>query len=154
MDLKQIEYFVRVAELGGFTRAAAALGVAQPALSRQVRLLEVELRQNLLARDGRGAVPTEAELTVSTFEKLGGIASMSTLPELLHLHKATTYKPEADDAQANRDSSQADTTTRVNAVKRPSPSRHVQLNALKRAASAQQQLQYCQCSYITFCRTV
>jgi LysR family nitrogen assimilation transcriptional regulator len=60
MDLKQIEYFVRVAELGGFTRAAAALGIAQPALSRQVRLLEVELRQNLLARDGRGAVPTEA----------------------------------------------------------------------------------------------
>ena len=60
VDLKQIEYFVRVAELGGFTRAAAALGVAQPALSRQVRLLEVELRQNLLTRDGRGAVPTEA----------------------------------------------------------------------------------------------
>lgn len=60
MDLKQIEYFVRVAELGGFTRAAAALGVAQPALSRQVRQLEVELRQSLLARDGRGAVPTEA----------------------------------------------------------------------------------------------
>jgi LysR family nitrogen assimilation transcriptional regulator len=60
MDLKQIAYFVRVAELGGFTRAAAALGVAQPALSRQVRLLEVELRQTLLARDGRGAVPTEA----------------------------------------------------------------------------------------------
>jgi len=60
MDLKQIAYFVRVAELGGFTRAAAALGVAQPALSRQVRLLEVELRQTLLVRDGRGAVPTEA----------------------------------------------------------------------------------------------
>ena len=60
MDLKQIEYFVRVAELGGFTRAAAVLGIAQPALSRQVRLREVELRQNLLARDGRGAVPTEA----------------------------------------------------------------------------------------------
>ena len=60
MDLKQLDYFVRVAELGGFTRAAAALGIAQPALSRQVRLLEVELRQNLLARDGRGAVPTEA----------------------------------------------------------------------------------------------
>ena len=60
MDLRQIEYFVRVAELGGFTRAASALGIAQPALSRQVRLLEVELRQNLLVRDGRGAVPTEA----------------------------------------------------------------------------------------------
>ena len=60
MDLKQLEYFVRVAELGSFTRAAMALHVAQPALSRQVRLLEVELRQNLLVRNGRGAVPTEA----------------------------------------------------------------------------------------------
>ena len=60
MDLKQIEYFVRVAELGSFTRAALALDVAQPALSRQIRLLEVELRQNLLTRNGRGALPTEA----------------------------------------------------------------------------------------------
>ena len=60
MDLKQLEYFVRVAELGSFTRAAMALDVAQPALSRQVRLLEVELRQNLLTRNGRGASPTEA----------------------------------------------------------------------------------------------
>ena len=60
MDLKQLEYFVRVAELGSFTRAAMALDVAQPALSRQVRLLEVELRQNLLTRNGRGAIPTEA----------------------------------------------------------------------------------------------
>lgn len=60
MDLKQLEYFVRVAELGSFTRAAVALDVAQPALSRQVRLLEVELRQNLLTRNGRGATPTEA----------------------------------------------------------------------------------------------
>jgi LysR family nitrogen assimilation transcriptional regulator len=60
MDLKQLEYFVRVAEMGSFTRAAIALDVAQPALSRQVRLLEVELRQSLLTRNGRGAVPTEA----------------------------------------------------------------------------------------------
>jgi LysR family transcriptional regulator, nitrogen assimilation regulatory protein len=60
MDLKQLEYFVRVAELGSFTRAALELDVAQPALSRQVRLLEVELRQPLLLRNGRGAVPTEA----------------------------------------------------------------------------------------------
>ena len=60
MDLKQLEYFVRVAELGSFTKASLALDVAQPALSRQVRLLEVELRQNLLIRNGRGASPTEA----------------------------------------------------------------------------------------------
>jgi LysR family nitrogen assimilation transcriptional regulator len=60
MDLKQLEYFVRVAELGSFTRASIALDIAQPALSRQIRLLEVELRQNLLTRTGRGALPTEA----------------------------------------------------------------------------------------------
>jgi LysR family nitrogen assimilation transcriptional regulator len=60
MDLKQLAYFVRVAEMGSFTRAATALNVAQPALSRQIRLLEVELRQNLLKRNGRGASPTEA----------------------------------------------------------------------------------------------
>ncbi len=60
MDLKQLEYFVRVAELGSFTRASIALDIAQPALSRQVRLLEVELRQNLLIRNGRGVTTTEA----------------------------------------------------------------------------------------------
>ena len=60
MDLKQLEYFVRVAELGSFTRASSVLDIAQPALSRQVRLLEVELRQNLLLRNGRGVTTTEA----------------------------------------------------------------------------------------------
>ncbi|WP_295546697.1 LysR substrate-binding domain-containing protein [uncultured Pseudacidovorax sp.] len=60
MDLKQLDYFVRVVELGSFTRAALALDIAQPALSRQVRTLEVELRQNLLVRNGRGVTPTEA----------------------------------------------------------------------------------------------
>src|SRR5512139_3530948 len=60
MDLKQLEYFVAVVDLGGFSRAARVLGVAQPAISRQVRSLEVELRQSLLLRNGRGALPTEA----------------------------------------------------------------------------------------------
>jgi LysR family nitrogen assimilation transcriptional regulator len=60
MDIKQLSYFVRVAELGSFTRASVVLDIAQPALSRQVRLLEVELRQNLLVRNGRGITLTEA----------------------------------------------------------------------------------------------
>lgn len=60
MDLKQLEYFVHVAELGSFTRASSVLGIAQSALSRQVRLLEVELRQNLLSRNGRGVITTDA----------------------------------------------------------------------------------------------
>lgn len=60
MNLKQLEYFVHVAELGSFTRAADHLDIAQPALSRQVRQLEIELRQNLLTRNGRGVTTTEA----------------------------------------------------------------------------------------------
>ncbi len=59
MDLKQLEYFVHVAEFGSFTRAAGFLSVAQPALSRQVRALEVELRQPLFQRNGRGVMLTE-----------------------------------------------------------------------------------------------
>ena len=60
MDFKQLETFVCVAELGSFTRAAQALEVAQPALSRQVRALELELRETLFERTGRGVVPTDA----------------------------------------------------------------------------------------------
>lgn len=60
MNLRQLEYFVRVAEAGSFSRAATLLGIAQPALSRHVRLLETDLRQALLLRTGRGVVLTEA----------------------------------------------------------------------------------------------
>ena len=60
VDFKQIAYFVQVAELGSFTRASSVLRVAQPALSRQVRALEVELRQPLFDRNGRGVTLTEA----------------------------------------------------------------------------------------------
>ena len=59
MDLKQLEYFVHVAELGSFPRASTFLRVAQPALSRQIRALEVELRQTLFERNGRGVTLTE-----------------------------------------------------------------------------------------------
>lgn len=60
MDLRQLDYFVHVAELGSFSRAASLLSIAQSALSHRVRQLEVELKQPLLYRNGRGVVPTEA----------------------------------------------------------------------------------------------
>lgn len=60
MDIRQLGYFVRVAELGSFSRASAFLHVAQPALSRQVRNLEIELKEQLLVRNGRGVEVTEA----------------------------------------------------------------------------------------------
>jgi len=60
VNLKQLEYFVHVAELGSFSKAALVLDIAQPALSRQVRALEIDLRETLLLRNGRGVVLTEA----------------------------------------------------------------------------------------------
>ncbi|MFT4174471.1 MAG: LysR substrate-binding domain-containing protein [Rhodocyclaceae bacterium] len=60
MNLRQLEYFVAVAEHGSFSKAAVVLNVAQPALSRQVRLLETDLRITLLTRNGRGVAVTEA----------------------------------------------------------------------------------------------
>lgn len=60
MNLIQLRYFVRVAEMGSFSKAAIELDVAQPALSRQVRLLETDLHVTLLQRTGRGVLLTEA----------------------------------------------------------------------------------------------
>ena len=60
MDLKQLAYFVAVIERGSFSRAAIALNLAQPSVSRQVALLEAEFGQRLLERTGRGVTPTEA----------------------------------------------------------------------------------------------
>ncbi|MEH3085663.1 MAG: LysR substrate-binding domain-containing protein [Xylophilus ampelinus] len=64
MDLGRLGYFVGVAEAGSFSRAAAALALSQPALSRQVQLLEEELGQRLLVRTGRGVDPTESGLAL------------------------------------------------------------------------------------------
>ena len=60
MDLKQLEYFVRVAELGSFTRAAQSLSIAQPSLSHAIGWLERDLGSRLFERHGRGVRLTPA----------------------------------------------------------------------------------------------
>jgi LysR family nitrogen assimilation transcriptional regulator len=60
INLKHLQSFVRVAELGSFSKAARVLDIAQPALSRQVRQLETDLRETLLLRNGRGVSLTDA----------------------------------------------------------------------------------------------
>lgn len=60
MEIKLLESFVCVAEMGSFSRASAALDVPQPSLSRHVRQLEQEMRSHLFVRTGRGVELTEA----------------------------------------------------------------------------------------------
>jgi LysR family transcriptional regulator, nitrogen assimilation regulatory protein len=59
MDIRKLRYFVGVAEMGGFRRAAEALCVAQPALSRHVRQLETELNSKLFDRTNIGVRLTQ-----------------------------------------------------------------------------------------------
>ncbi|MEM6849764.1 MAG: LysR family transcriptional regulator, partial [Pseudomonadota bacterium] len=60
MELKQLRYFKRVADTGSVSKAAAALSVAQPAVSRQIAALEDSLGTPLFFRNGRGVTLTEA----------------------------------------------------------------------------------------------
>ncbi len=60
MDLRQLRSFREIAESGSLSRASDRLRIAQPALSRQVRLLEAEAGLPLFTRHGRGMALTEA----------------------------------------------------------------------------------------------
>lgn len=60
LDLRKVRYFVAVAERLHFSRAAEELLIAQPALSRQIRALEKELRTELFVRDSHRVELTDA----------------------------------------------------------------------------------------------
>jgi DNA-binding transcriptional LysR family regulator len=60
VELHQLQYFIAVAEHAHFTRAAAALHVAQPSVSQQIRKLETELGTDLFHRLKRRVSLTEA----------------------------------------------------------------------------------------------
>jgi LysR family transcriptional regulator, nitrogen assimilation regulatory protein len=60
MDTRRLKSFLKIVDTGSLTRAAAALNIAQPALSQQLQSLEAHFRQKLLIRSQQGVTPTEA----------------------------------------------------------------------------------------------
>ncbi|MBV7431656.1 MULTISPECIES: LysR family transcriptional regulator [unclassified Acidovorax] len=69
MDFKQLRAFLTVAETGNVTRAADVLHLVQPAVSRQVRLLEEDVGVQLFERERHGMVLTEAGQTLAAYAR-------------------------------------------------------------------------------------
>lgn len=85
MQFRHLRYFVKIVEAGSFSRAAAAIHVAQPALSQQIADLEERMGVPLLQRSPRGIRPTaageilyrEASSILTDLEKLPGLLAPS-----------------------------------------------------------------------------
>ena len=104
MDLKQLRALVTVAETGNVTKAADLLHIVQPAISRQLRLLEEDLGVTLFDRSRHGMALTEAGITMVEYAKriltevdrakaeikpvqgsVGGIVTIGLLPSVADL---------------------------------------------------------------------
>jgi LysR family cyn operon transcriptional activator len=87
MNLQQLRYLVATADEGTMTRAAAALHIAQPALSRAVRALEREIGVTVFERKGRGVTITRpgrevvriARRVIADVDRLAAVGAHETL---------------------------------------------------------------------------
>jgi LysR family nitrogen assimilation transcriptional regulator len=82
MRYRQLRYFCKIVECGSFSRAAATIHVAQPALSQQIAELETEMGVELLQRSARGVRATRAG-EVLCREALAILRQVDQIPSLI-----------------------------------------------------------------------
>jgi LysR family nitrogen assimilation transcriptional regulator len=86
MNLKRIELCMQVADFGSFSKAATVIGIAQPALGRQIQKLEEECGFRLFYRHGRGVSLTqEGEAFLERVRPL--IRQLELIPSELHTER-------------------------------------------------------------------
>jgi DNA-binding transcriptional LysR family regulator len=88
IDSRRLLYFYHVARMGSFSAAEAILGIAQPALSRQIQQLETELGVSLMERNGRG-ISLTAFGTILQQQALAILGEMSNAVEQLQRARRT-----------------------------------------------------------------
>lgn len=104
MDFKQLRAFLTVSETGNVTRAAEVLHLVQPAVSRQLKLLEEDIGTPLFERERHGMVLTEAGKALATYARramleleraraeiagtatgIGGLVTLGLLPSTIDM---------------------------------------------------------------------
>ncbi|EWT02689.1 LysR family transcriptional regulator [Intrasporangium oryzae NRRL B-24470] len=103
LDLRLVRYFVALADELHFGRAAAQLYVSQPALSKQIRKLEDQLRETLLVRDSRHvALTARGQQFLGDARRLLALADSMTQPgrqdgvSIAHVFELSTSRLVAD----------------------------------------------------------
>ena len=91
MNFKHLRSFVTIADAGGFARAANRLNLSQPALSRQIRALEIDLSVRLFDRIGRRVqLTSEGEDLLRRSRRL--LAEADSLGERARMLKQATLE--------------------------------------------------------------
>lgn len=90
MNLTRLKYFVAVTQHGSINKAAQALNISQPALTRHLKILEEELEEKLFIRTTQGVIPTEiGNILLGHSKNL--VAELSRLQESLTTARSLIY---------------------------------------------------------------
>ncbi len=86
MDLSHLRALLAVIQTGTLSKAADTLGLTQPAVSRQIRLLEQEVGEKLFFRHGRGMTPTDTARRIA-FRAAAGLRELDAISREVSEHR-------------------------------------------------------------------